>query len=844
MNILSVFGSYILALSFPVSLFAIIFSLIGHFRKDSSSIKASNRALVINFILLTTCVFLIVGGFLSNNFSLTYIHGYSSISLPIFFKFTGLWAGLDGSLLFWTWLVSLYLFIVYLQNKTKNADWIPIVCAVMTSVILFFVSLMIFNNNPFTPSPEVYADGKGLNPLLQNIAMVVHPPSLYLGFTGFTVPFAFMVAALVTRRVDASWIDITRRWTIVAWFFLTLGLILGGAWAYVELGWGGFWAWDPVENAALMPWLTATAYIHSVIIQKKRGLLQVWNVVLIATTFFLTILGTYLTRSGVVQSVHAFSDSNLGPYFLAFMFYIAFISIILILSRYKLLKAKTTHIHYLSKESAFLLNNVVLVVSALAVIWGTLFPSLSELITGDRVSVGPPFFNQIMAPIGIVLLFLMGIGPMISWRKASWRNIKTNLLMPLVLGVLGCVVALLFDFREWYVVLSIGGIFFVSATLFMEYYRGIRMIMKQKEMGIFSSGLELLFNANRRYGGYVVHIGVLFIFISITGIIHKSEVDFSLMPGQSFEFKNVTVKYIKPDIRVGKHNDQYIAEVDIYEDGEKVGSLSPSKFYYHASNQPTTEVDIFLTAFKDIYLLLGQIAPINGKADFRLTLNPFISFMWIGGFIILIGVILIILPRGRARNTQVDKKSKTSTTIASILLFLVLFNYSPLVEAQSDSSNNLTGSQRHLENKDHDPITEFDLSDPNVQKMWKVSPELLCQCQGCVRESLKVCTCGFAKKERSYLLDLFREGKSEQEVLDHFVDKYGLTVLTTPPKTGFFQVGYVMPLFMLIVGLILGLVIISKKFKRDMNSNQEGSEDSFEIDADYVKKIKEELEEL
>jgi cytochrome c-type biogenesis protein CcmF len=828
MNILSFFGSHLLALSFPTGLFSLLFYLIGYYRKSPQATYAASRALVVTFILITSCVLLIVFGFLTNNFSLHYVYSYSSYSLPVFYKFTGLWAGLDGSLLFWTWLVSLYLFLVYLKHKDKNPDYLPFINATMMSVILFFLGLMIFSNDPFTPMKEVVSDGKGLNPLLQNIAMAVHPPSLYLGFTGFTVPFAFMIAALATRRLDVTWIDLTRKWTIIAWFFLTLGLILGGAWAYVELGWGGFWAWDPVENAALIPWLTGTAYLHSVIIQKKRGLLQVWNVSLIALTFFLTILGTYLTRSGVVQSVHAFSDSNLGPFFLSFMGVIAFSSLFLIFLRYSDLKSNTTHISYISKESAFLLNNIILVVAAVAVIWGTLFPSFSELITGERVSVGPPFFNKIMAPIGVVLLFLMGIGPMVSWRRANFKNIQRNLLVPLIVGIIFLILSLVLGFNEWYTVLSAAGIGFVLATLILEFYRGLNMLKIQKGYSYLTGIPELLFSSNRKYGGYIVHIGVLLIFLAITGIIYKKEANFSLLPGESFDFAGLEVKYVELIQSDNEHFSDLTAKLDIFEDGKLLTTLNPSRHFYHVSGQPTTEVDIHQTPLRDIYLLLGQYSPQNRRADFRITINPLISFMWLGGIIILVGVIILILPK------RVNLSAVNSMKSIFLIFFLL-----------TSSNISFANQENHQISDPNTSSRELDLEDPVVQKMWEISPHLLCQCGGCVRESLEVCTCNFARKERKRIIAMVEEGQTEDQIIQGFIDEYGMPVLTVPPKEGLFQIAYLMPTIILVGGFLLGIIFIAIKFRNTKGRDNEVDQGLNNLSEDKYKKLLEsELEDL
>lgn len=646
MNSVSFIGSNLLSLSLSCALFSLLMYLVGHLKRRYKLIIAARRATTTTFILLTLSTVILISAFLLNNFSILYVYNYSSKSLAFYYKLTGIWAGLDGSLLFWTWLVSLYAYIVLVKNKQKNSDWMPYINAVMMTVIIFFLLLMFVGNNPFTPIKVPALDGRGMNPLLQNIAMVIHPPMLYLGYTGFTVPFAFVIAALITKRLDSSWIEDTRRWTIIAWFFLGIGLLLGGAWAYVELGWGGFWAWDPVENAGLFPWLTATAYLHSVLIEKRRGMLKVWNVTLVIITFTLTIFGTYLTRSGIVQSVHAFSDSTLGPYFVLFIVVILLFSFYLVVTRLHSLKSRHSLQSYLSKESSFLLNNVILLIATFAILWGTMFPTFSEIFTGQRISVGQPFFNRIMAPIALLLILLTGVGPMISWKKATSKNLRHNLLIPVVFGLSTGVVCLLLKIYHWYALISSMLIAFVFATIIIEFYRGIRITMKHKSLTALSSLLDLIIYSNRRFGGYIVHLGMLLIFLGISGAVYKTEASFYLFPTDQFSFNGYRFVYEKPILDNNNHRIALVTKVKLFRGNQHLKDLTPSRNFYFTSEQPTTEVDLYQTALKDVYLILGHLDTKTLKADFKATINPLISFLWIGGFILLIGVIVVILPRG------------------------------------------------------------------------------------------------------------------------------------------------------------------------------------------------------
>lgn len=773
---LSFLGNYVLAFALPTTLLSILFYLAGNHWKKSALVITAQRSTLFTFALLTLAVLFLISAFITNDFSILYVSHYSSRSLPFFFKVTGLWAGLDGSILFWVWLVSLYSVIVLLRNRIKNADWMPYINAVMMTIVLFFLSMILFANNPFVLSAEIPQDGRGLNPLLQNLAMVIHPPSLYLGFTGFSVPFAFAIAALITRRLDAVWIEDARRWTLTAWFFLTMGNILGAAWAYVELGWGGFWAWDPVENASLIPWLTASAYIHSVLIQKKRGMLAVWNVSLVCLTFVLTIFGTFLTRSGVVESVHAFSGSTLGPYFLFFIVVIIVVSTWLIVTRLPQLKSANTLQSYFSKESAFVLNNIILVVGAFCVAWGTLFPSLSDWIMGERITVGPAFFNKMMAPIGLILIFLMGFGPMVAWKKGSFTNLKTNLLWPLVVGLLSGLVFYPLSGGYWYVVLSALFIGFVLGTITLEFYRGISVVKQQKGLPLMLAFADLFRHNNRRYGGYLVHVGILMIFVAIAGGFFKNEADFSLNPGETFTMGQYRYTYREPSVVTTEHKTEFMALVDVFEGDKKLISLTPTRFFYQASQQPTTEAAIFHAPFRDIYLIVGNLNEQTERADFRVTINPLISFLWLGGIVILMASALVIIPRGSQKKFF---KGGGKTLVLFLTLFLLQGGFS-FVRA----------------------------SDEGTQRQQMITEKLRCMCPDCVRTSLRTCICDYAKKERQKILGMLGRGDGDAAIVNAFVDQYGLKVLMVPPQKGFFRIGFLLPSLVLIMAFAGGFWLI------------------------------------
>lgn len=830
---LSFFGSHLLALAYPVTLFSLLIYLAGARRGHKGLVAAGQRATWISFFLITGAVLTLVWAFLTDDFGILYVTGYSNRSLPFFYKLTGLWAGLDGSVLFWTWLVSLYGVVVLWQNRDKHPEWMPWINATLMGIVFFFLTLILFANNPFIPLVPAPQDGKGLNPLLQNIAMVVHPPSLYLGFTGFSVPFAFVIAALVTRKLDAVWIEATRRWILVSWLFLTVGLILGGAWAYVELGWGGFWAWDPVENAAFMPWLVATAYLHSVMIQKKRGMLMIWNVVLIVLTYLMTIVGTYLTRSGVVQSVHAFSGSQLGPYFLLFIVTTLLFCVGLIVTRLPELRGQNTLQSYVSKESAFLINNVVLLVAAFTVLWGTLFPTLSEAVTGDRISVGPAFFNKIMGPVALTLLLLMGVGPMISWKRSTMRNLRNNLLGPLVFGAAVAALSLALGLRHWYAVGTAFLSAFVLGTLFLEFFRGTRVIRRQKNLPWSAAFFDLILHANRRYGGYIVHIGVLFIFLGIAGTVFQTEADFSVKPGGSFDFAGYHLTYREPRISESEHKMDLVAKVELARDGEKLADLYPARYFYKTSNQPTTEVDIYHSPLKDVYLILGNIDGTTGVADIRVMVNPLISLVWVGGLVILLGTVVVLLPR--------FTRIKPAAALAPLILISLMGLPLP-ARAQVDPPEGM-----HVTSEEQnavDPFQNRSPDDPSFQRIKNVSDKLICQCGGCVRMSLRSCTCDFAKKERARIFAMMQSGQSDDDILKSFIGQYGMMVLAAPPEEGFFQVGYLAPGVVLVACLVFVGFIIRIWSKRAGVRAPRAPAPEVPADDPYARKLSDELKEF
>ncbi len=603
------------------------------------------------FVFLAT--FILAYQLIISNFDIDYVARYTSLETPVVYKISALWAGQSGSLLFWLFILSIYATVVILQNQRKHHGLMPWVIITLVIVQMFFLVLTNYVTNPFKPTEAdfIVANGNGLNPLLQNVTMAIHPPTLYLGFVGFTVPFSFGISALVNRDTSPLWIQSIRRWTLVAWLFLSMGIILGGWWAYRELGWGGYWAWDPVENASFMPWLTATAFVHSIIIQEKKDMLRVWNMVLIILTFTLCIFGTFLTRSGVMSSVHSFTASSLGPIFLAFVFFILVASFGLMYTRINDLRSTKRMESFTSRESGFLFNNMVFVVMCFSVFWGTLFPVISEAVRGTKITVGAPFFNQINIPIGLILLGLTGVGPLLAWRRTGKKHLIRNFTFPILTGLSSAIVLLIIGYRD-YVVISFSLGAFVTATITTEFVRGIRARNKKFKESLFTA-LKMMVSKNRsRYGGYVVHLGIVFMFIGFTGHAFDKEKEFSLKVGETdhvagYEFELIQLSESErpnhyawiSDLRVTNHN------------GEFVTNLHPEKrVYFHRypdvnRRQPHSELDIYSTLNKDIYSIFSAVDTENGVAFIKIMVNPLVRWVWIGGFILVFGTLIALWPR-------------------------------------------------------------------------------------------------------------------------------------------------------------------------------------------------------
>ena len=579
----------------------------------------------------------------TSQFQYEYVTDYTSSELPIIYKLTALWAGNSGSLLLWTFFLVLYTVMIAFSRKMRGNPMVPYISAILLGNIVFFFLILGFVAKPFVLLDQVPIEGHGLNPMLQNPGMIIHPVTLYLGYVGLAIPFAFAMAALLLKNVDDFWIKMTRRWTIIAWLFLSLGNIFGGQWAYVELGWGGYWAWDPVENASFMPWLTATAFLHSVMIQERKNMLKIWNISLIITSYALTLFGTFLVRSGVLTSVHAFANSNLGLYFLIFMGVMVIGALYVLMSRYNLLKRSAGEFNsYISKESSFLINNLLLVGAAFGVFWGTVFPLVSEAVRGTKVTVGMPFFNTVQAPILLSMMFVMAVCPLLAWQRSSLKNLKKNFLIPAALAVAAMALMVILGIQKAWAVIGFGVIVLLFITHFLEFYRGVKARRKMTNEKVYLSLYRLMTKNRRRYGGYIVHIGIAFIAM---GIIGSQNYDIQTMKtvnlGDSIEVKDYRINYERLDQKREGINDIVYAEMIVFKNGKRIGSIQPEKVFYGNWDQPSSEVGMISSLKEDLYVVLSDWED-DGKATFIVKVNPMIAWLWIGSFMIVIGSLFAV----------------------------------------------------------------------------------------------------------------------------------------------------------------------------------------------------------
>jgi cytochrome c-type biogenesis protein CcmF len=660
------FGYGVLVVSFLVAIYSVGAAIYGANKKSEAVVESARRAMLLTFPLISISAASLIYLLVNNHYEVAFVYEVTSRSMPTYLKVTAWWGGQAGSLVFWSFLLSAFASAVTLRKWERDREFLPWVIVVASITLVFFLGLVVFYENPFTrfwqtgngvepfmfpPDGAVLftaADGRGLNPLLRHPGMVIHPPMLYLGFVSFVIPYAFAMAALITGRTDDRWIRLTRRWSLWAWLFLSFGLVLGGRWAYDVLGWGGYWGWDPVEIAAFMPWLTGTAFLHSVMIQEKRGLLKHWNMILVILTYSLVIFGTFLTRSGVLSSVHAFAESAIGPLFFAFIGASFITSIALVIWRWPELHGETEMKSMLSREALFLLNNLLFMSVLVICFWGVIFPLISELVTGQKVTVGPPFYERATAPIFAGLMFLMGVAPLSAWGhstlttlgRAIWKSAIAALLLTVFLFVTYTKNAI-----------ALVGFFLIALVLLVtlqEFWRATRARQKTQGENFLTSLWNLIGRNRRRYGGYIIHISMMLMAIGILGIeLFQAETQDTLAQGEEINLSGYTIQY--RELASWENQGQGVnytrAVLDIYENGIYLGELNPRIDFYFDAQQNMTIPGNRSTLRDDLYILLVDWQPVSSMgATFKVFVNPLVNWLWIGSLLFLFGVVIAAWP--------------------------------------------------------------------------------------------------------------------------------------------------------------------------------------------------------
>jgi len=829
---------------------------------------------------IVAAVFLLAYAFQSHDFRIRYVQHYSDRTMSPLYLWTALWGGQDGSLLWWSFLLGGYSLGFTLWIRKRYLALQAVAFASLASVFAFFAVLMLFAANPFATAHSVTApiDGEGLNPLLQNYWMAIHPPALYMGLTGWAIPASLAVSALVTGRLGDEWIGAARRWVLLAWGFLTLGNMLGMFWSYEELGWGGYWAWDPVENASFMPWLLASAYLHSVMIQERRGMLKVWNVSLILGAFFLTIFGTFLTRSGLIASVHSFARSDIGIWFAWYMVLLLVVFITLVAWRLPelrgrlidgsdifvgfcafvlpgviMLYAKLVEIvririegdrmpigrrpgnieSILSREFAFLLNNWILLGMLVFVLVSTTFPLITEAVRGETVTVGPGFYNQWMVPFGLCLLFLMGVGPVVAWRKASGKNLLDAFRIPvislLVVGsahaafgsmlgyppfyesepiyetVTGDVLAWL---HGWSPLACTSICAFVLGTVFQEFGRATAARMRTSNEGVLAAFPQVVARARRRFGGYTVHIGVVLSFLGFMGAAYDEEREASVAPGEVLSVAGFTFEFDRSRDEIDIGREMLFVDLDVHEGERSLGTMSPAKFLYRTHpDMPTSEVAIRSTPGQDLYAILSSIDS-TGNATVRVIVRPFVWWIWVGGLVALLGVFVAAFPSlkdilGEETETRPAMTGGLRPALAATLILLAVGAALSIAFAASSARAQDETSSLHAGN-----VT---ITDPTERQLFT---RLLCRCGDCPRLPLSSCTCSVADDARTALRARLAAGASIAQITEEYREQYGPSAIAIPADAGMDRLVWALPLLGIVMGLI-GLYVLARRWQTE-----------------------------
>ncbi len=831
-------GQFLLLLAFVVSAYAAAASVAGARRRHSRLIESGIGALYLVAAVMTVATGVIVHAFVVGDFSIRYVQRYSESAQPLGYKIASYWGGLDGSVMFWVFLLSLFGAAAVRINRERHRELIPYVVATLSVVQMFFLFLMNVHNNPFsTYLTEAPTAGQGLNPLLQNFYMAIHPPTMYLGFVGMTIPFAFCIAALITGHLDDSWLRAVRRWTMISWFFLSLGLTLGMLWAYEELGWGGFWGWDPVENAGLLPWFTATAFLHSVMVQERRGMLRVWNVSLVITTFFLTLFGTFMTRSGIVQSVHAFGeDRQLAMMFTVFMSAVMIFSFGWVIYRLPLLKARNEFDSWASKEAAFLANNWVLLFSAVFVLFATMFPTLSEAISGERLTVGPPFFNTWMVPVGLVLLLLTGIGPLLAWRSSTLANMRQQFLWPIVAGALAGGVTLALGIRVWSSGLCFAFSGFVLGTITQEFLRGAAVRKQSTGTDLFTAMVGLVARNKRRYGGYLVHVGIVLMFMGFAGEGFGIDEQALLKPGQQVQVDRYVLRLDWIRATDDGQKQMVTSQINVADaSGRDLGRMHPAKWFYKSRPQePTTEVAIWRSMAEDLYIVMAGFELGEQSASVEVHVNELVNWIWVGFALMAVGTGIALLPETVFALAGARVGAEAAATL--LLIGALLAPTGAHAQTAGEASSTTLASTA--------PQSGTIVFRSPLER--ELANEVMCPCGGC---NLPAGTCGMMKchgkeAQLSKIHDLVGQGMGRDEVLATFVrDAGGQHILSRPIDEGYHKLLWLLP-YSLAALTAVGLAMLARRWTAKSPAVSGTQMPAMAADAGLQQRLDDELRDL
>jgi cytochrome c-type biogenesis protein CcmF len=733
--------------------------------------------------------------------------------------------------MFWVTLLSVFGSVAVYVNRERQRLLVPWVVAIISVVEMFFLFLMVVHNNPFetflTTAP---AQGQGLNPLLQDFYMAIHPPMLYLGFVGMTIPYAFGMAALITGQLDDSWFRAVRTWTMMAWLFLTIGLTLGGLWAYHVLGWGGYWTWDPVENAALLPWLTGTAFLHSVMVQERRGMLKVWNVSLVIVTFFLTIFGTFMTRSGVVQSVHAFGeDQQLAWMFTIFMVALLTFSFSLVVYRLPLLRARNEFDSWFSREASFLVNNWVLLFSAFFVLFATMFPTLSEAVRGERLTVASPFYTRWMTPVGFVLLFLTGVGPLLAWRKSTIANAVRQFLWPTVAGVVAGVASAVLGAGVWPAGVCFALCAFVTVTIVQEFVRASLVRNRTTGIDLFSAFVGLFARNRRRYGGYVVHLGVVLAFLGFIGNAFSRDAEVAFKPGQEHVLAPYTLRYTSLHVTEDAQKQMVTASMEVTRNGKPLGGMYPGRWFFRGhESEPRSEIAIHSSMADDLYLVLAGYEAQTQQATLAIHINPLVNWVWMGIGVILVGTIIALLPEQTFAFAAARVPAGSVTT--SLVVLLAIAGGVTSLRAQ------------HVESAQSAAVVAASPLEKQLDN------EIICMCGTCGRKRVGECTCdggeNSAVQERLLIARLVAQGMTHDQIIAYFVQKYGSQeVLAEPINKGFNRLAWLLPYGTGLVGVVM-VGFVAVRWSRRPRPDRGGPASSTPVNSELEHRLDDELRDL